>query len=638
MIRQQRIFLRIKQAKRLMRRMIIAPVTEPALIRRWIGLLMVMFALFLAVPSSLHQVPPPLVQSRDLMPDTSETEITPPQASIFEPFPFPEALQPQVSFWRDIFTRYSTNQIVIHDNWYLPVIYEVVDLKSPEFKSEKEGWKAVEAAQKKYATLLKRLAKTWDSPEEMTATERQVYDLFSDFPDSTRFKKKDAADRVRAQRGQADRVKTGLIQAGAYLGAMKKILAEHDVPETLVYLPVIESAFNTQAKSYLGAAGPWQFMRSTGKHYHLTINAHVDERKDPLRATRAAAELLSYNYQKITSWPLAITAYNHGLSGMKNAVKKVGTDDIDVIIEQYDGSRFGFASRNFYPEFLAAIDVGLRYTEYFGEIELYTPLTLTQIKLPDHVKVKTLEKYTSLTADDIKALNPALHSSVFKSGSYIPKNYVLNIPLDQKKAFETAYAAIPQSLKYQYVAVSTKHRVKKGETLSAIAIKYKTSIKAIMRLNNIKNSSKIRAGQLLKIPGGYVATAANTPASSPSSSASSSGTHRVQKGQTLIAIARQHKTTVQAIANLNNIKDPGSLRIGQELTIPGSTSSSQSATSSLQVASSSQESAVHRVKKGQTLTAIAKQYNTTVGAIASLNKITNPRRIKPGQLLKIPRG
>ena len=522
--------------------------------------------------------------------------------------------------------------MVIHDNWYLPVIYEVVDVSSPEFSSKSAGRKAVEAAKKKYHTILTNLSKKWDNPDNMTDTERQIYELFQKYPDSDRFKKKDAQNRIRVQVGQADRVREGLILAGSYFATMKQILSDHGLPETFVYLPIVESGFNTQAESYLGAAGMWQFMRSTGRQYHLTINASMDERRDPLLATRAAAELLGHNYKSIESWPLAITAYNHGLQGMKNAVKATGSSEIETIIENYSGSKFGFASRNFYPEFLAAIDVGLRYTEYFGELELYAPLTLTQVPLPEYVTAKTLEKYTALTAADIKRLNPALHSSVFNSGNFLPKNYAINIPHDQAAAFKTAYAAIPKKLKPSSITIT--HRVRKGETLSTIAQKYKTSSKTLARLNNISNPSKIRIGQKLKIPrssGVSTAKSSSQSSSSSSSSAKTSNTktHRVAKGHTLTAIAQRYGTTVKAIASLNNITNAGRIRPGQILKIPAASTSSSS---------SSQKPAVHRVKKGQTLSSIAKQYNTTVRALSSLNNINNPRTIKPGQLLKIPRG
>jgi membrane-bound lytic murein transglycosylase D len=473
----------------------------------------------------------------------------------------------------------------------------------------------------------------------MTDTEQQVYALFRELPENSRFKKKDAKNRVRAQVGQADRFKDGIVRAGSYLDAMKAIMAEYELPETLVYLPLIESAFNPLAQSHVGAAGPWQFMKSTGKQYHLSINALVDERKDPLKATRAAAQLLAHNYEVIESWPLAITAYNHGLQGMRNAVRDVGSDAIEDIIEHYDGARFGFSSRNFYPEFLAAIDVCLRYTEYFGEIELDAPLALSQIRLPDYVSGKTLEKYTGFTTAEIKEWNPGLHPSVFSSGNYIPKGHELNIPLDQKETFEEAYASIPQAEKYSYLAVKAKHKIRKGETLSSIARKYGTSVKAIARLNNISNTRKIIAGRVLKIPGGYVASAQKASRSSTSTSSSKgtttsgSNVHRVEKGQTLTTIARKYNTTISALASLNNIRNPRQLQSGQLLKIPQKASSSSQ---TMQTASSS--SSVHHVQKGQTLIAIAKQYNTTAKAIASLNKIKDPRRLRPGQVLKIPKG
>jgi len=578
----------------------------------------------LMVSTPIHHVPPPIYQ----IPPT-----VPPELLTFDPFPRPDEIKPQVEFWEKIFSEYTTKQVVIHDAWYVNVVYEVVDIGSPEFATEKDGWKAVKAAQEKYKKLLENLSKQWRKPQKMTEEERQVYKLFRGIPESPRFKKKDAKDRIRAQVGQADRVKEGIIWAGSYLETMKQIVAEYDLPETLVYLPLIESAFNPFAESHAGASGIWQFMRGTGKQYDLTINHLVDERKDPLRATRAAAQLLAHNYKVTQSWPLSITAYNHGLQGVKNAVKKVGSENIADIIEQYNGPRFGFASRNFYVEFLAIIDVSLRYTEHFGELEINEPLSLAQVKLPDYVSVKTLSKYSQLPASEIKKLNPALHSSVFRPGSFIPKGYQFNVLLEQKEAFESAYASIPKSLKYKYLAVKAKHRVKKGQTLSTIAKRYKTTVKAISRLNNIKNPRKLRAGQLLKIPGGYVASAQkNTPKSGKQSSSS---THQVKKGQTLSTIAKQYNTSVKTIARLNNIKNPRRLKTGQILKIPGGY---VALAQKKETSSREQTSSVHRVRKGQTLTTIAKRYNTSVKAITRLNKIKNPRRLKTGQVLKIPEG
>ncbi len=594
-----------------------------------------LFLLFLieclvsAFPSTLHRTPSTI--QNDIPREPTPTAIVAPEVSVFDPFPFPDELKPQVNFWKRIFTKYTTKQAVIHDDRYMNVIYEVIDVESPEFSSEKEGWKAVKTTRGKYEKLLKGLSDRWSVSRKMTKEERRIYELFAKIPESPYFKKKDAKDRVRVQVGQADRFKAGIIWSGQYLAVMKQIFAEYDLPENLVYLPLIESGFNPLVKSHAGAAGMWQFMRSTGKQYHLKITAIIDERKDPLRSTRAAAQLLSHNYEETQVWPLAITAYNFGLQGIKNAVRKMESENIADIIEQYDGSRFGFASRNFYVEFLAALDVCLRYTEHFGEIEIYEPLVLAQVKLPDYVSVKTLEKYSPLTETEIREFNPALHPSLYRRGNFLPKNYSLNIPASRKISFEAGYASIPRSLKYAYLPVKARHRVKKGETLSVIAKRYKSTVKAIARTNGIKNPRKIRTGQVLKIPGGYVAVAQKTSRKSEASSDSGVKTHPVKQGQTLSSIAKIYNTSIKSIATLNAISNPRKIKAGQVLKIPAKTVK-------LAKNTESESKTEHRVEKGQTLSVIAKRYKTSVKALKQANGITNPRNIRAGQVLKIPEG
>ncbi|MCP4397017.1 MAG: LysM peptidoglycan-binding domain-containing protein [bacterium] len=600
-------------------------------------LLVMLTASVLCLRASKLEYSPPLFQPFSPPEIVSEEEAQTEEEErqeLFHPFPFPDELQPQVNFWRIVFTKYTTNQAVIHDDRYMNVIYEVIDLNGLNKGGAK---KAIAAAVKKYENVLKGLAQHWDSPSKMTATEQQIHDLFKEIPESPYFEHKNAKDRIHAQIGQADRFKAGIIHSGQYMPAMQRIFAERGLPEKLAYLPLIESAFNPVVESHAGAAGMWQFMRGTGKDYKLKISNLVDERKDPLLATRAAAELLGHNYKVSASWPLAITAYNFGLQGIKNAAKDVGTEDIAAIIERYDGSRFGYASRNFYVEFLAAVDVCLRYTEYFGEIELHSPLALAKIKLSHYISPKTLEKHTSLTVEKIKKLNPALHFTVFHKGGMIPKGYRLNIPETSQQKFEAQYAAIPQSAKYAYLPVKARHRVKKGETLSTIAIRYRTPMKAITKVNGIKNAGKIRIGQILKIPGGYVSLAEKSTTSSRSSSKSgssgSSSTYRIKKGETLIAIAKKHQTSVQTIERLNNISDPRKIKAGQSLKLPSKTTKSTQGSSG-----DKQVTVRYKVRKGQTLTMIAKLHNTSVKAIANANQIRNPRRIKAGQVLIIPKG
>ena len=164
----------------------------------------------------------------------------------------------------------------------------------------------------------------------------------------------EAADDVRFQLGQSDRFRAGLMRAGAWEAHIAEVLANLGLPAQIAALPHVESSFDPSAYSKVGAAGLWQFMRSTGRRF-LRIDNAVDERMDPFRETEAAAQLLNYNYRLLGSWPLAITAYNHGAEGMLRAREQLGTDDIVRIVREYHSPTFGFASRNFYVSFLAAL-------------------------------------------------------------------------------------------------------------------------------------------------------------------------------------------------------------------------------------------------------------------------------------------
>ncbi len=181
-----------------------------------------------------------------------------------------------------------------------------------------------------------------------------------------------AADDVRFQLGQSDRFRAGLQRAGLWESHIAQTLAARGLPPEIAALPHVESSFQPTAMSKAGAAGMWQFIRSTGRRY-LRIDGAVDERLDPYRSTEAAAQLLSYNYRLLGSWPLAITAYNHGAEGMRRARDQLGTDDIVRIVRQYQSPTFGFASRNYYCSFLAALRLDRDPEKYFGNV---TPATV----------------------------------------------------------------------------------------------------------------------------------------------------------------------------------------------------------------------------------------------------------------------
>jgi len=270
-------------------------------------------------------------------------------------FPKPVALAPNVAFWKQVYTEHGVGDFVLHDRDSLGVIYDVVRVseKANQARAEQLAKSEIERVRGKYRDILIQLA-NGVIPADLGADGRRVAELWGCpcEPDSLRR----ASENIRVQQGLRQKVDEGLHRAQKLLPQMVTILKRHDVPPELAALPLVESTFNPAAKSKAGAVGLWQFIRSTGKRY-LTITRKRDDRRDPVRATEAAAHLLKNNYSTLGSWPLAIIAYNHGNAGIQAASEAVGSKAIEDIVARYNGPRFGFASKNFYAEFLAALDV-----------------------------------------------------------------------------------------------------------------------------------------------------------------------------------------------------------------------------------------------------------------------------------------
>ncbi|MHB8478518.1 MAG: lytic transglycosylase domain-containing protein, partial [Steroidobacteraceae bacterium] len=201
----------------------------------------------------------------------------------------------------------------------------------------------VAEAKARYTSLLKRFAA--GSTDNLTPHETRILHAFGPAAGPRDFR--DAIERIRFQLGQADRFHEGLIRAAAWEKHIARTLTQRGVPAEIAALPHVESSFNLAAYSKVGAAGLWQFMPSTAKRF-MRVDGVVDQRLDPYSATEAAANLMLYNYHQLGTWPLAVTAYNHGPGGLRRAQEELGTSDIAVIVKRYQGKTFGFASRNFY--------------------------------------------------------------------------------------------------------------------------------------------------------------------------------------------------------------------------------------------------------------------------------------------------
>ncbi|MCH7673581.1 transglycosylase SLT domain-containing protein [candidate division KSB1 bacterium] len=417
-------------------------------------------------------------------------------------FPTPESLKPNVEFWKNIYAKYSERDVVIHDSYDLSIVYEVVNMDSL-FRginvSERLQWKKIERIKKGYKSILRKLSRKKKLRiESLRGKERYVASLFNGELTSKRLLK--ASRNIRGQNGLRERFRLGLQRSGLYLPYMKKIFQEANLPLELLAIPHVESSFNYKAYSKFGAAGIWQFTRSTGRSY-MKINYEVDERLDPIRATESAALHLKRNHEKLRSWPLAVTAYNHGRNGMIRAKKKFG-DNIGRIVKYYRSGSFGFASRNFYSEFLAALHITQNHRDYFGEIEFHKARDFISFNTPHYIKVSDLTSKLDISLKEFAEFNPAFRPSVINSKRRIPKDFPIRVPYRSGLDIQAVYAQIPANVKYTDQIRAKWHKVRSGENLSRIARKYRVSLGELMGANNIRNSHRIYVGQNLQIPAG----------------------------------------------------------------------------------------------------------------------------------------
>jgi membrane-bound lytic murein transglycosylase D len=354
-----------------------------------------------------------------------------------DPFPTFPCLEPNVRFWIDTYTKYPTTNGIIHDAEDLSIVYGVIDLLPQDKVGARHiNQERIQAAKEQYKKILEGLVENRDSQD---AEKRRIADLFATEAGPDAFR--EAMDNIRCQVGQKDRFERGLIRSGAYLQRIRAIFRSHNLPEDLCYLPHVESSFDVTAYSKAGAAGMWQFTQSTGKRF-LTVNKFVDERRDPIRASEAAAKLLKHNYERLGDWPLAVTAYNHGIAGMLRAKEEMGT--YDAVFESYNGRLFKFASRNFYSEFLAARHVAKNYTQYFSDVRLSTSLEDREVLTKGQTSVAALSRQYEVDLDTLRALNPALGQPVFKGQRQVPKGYMLRLPADSAKGIKVSSAALFQ--------------------------------------------------------------------------------------------------------------------------------------------------------------------------------------------------
>ncbi len=408
--------------------------------------------------------------------------------------PDPPQLQRAVNFWVRVYTQIDTDSGFLHDQYHLGVIYAT--LHFAPYSSPRARQRLVERARDRYIAELRRIA-AGSAP--LTRDEERIKALWG--PSATPRRLLEATRDIRFQLGQSNRFKAGLIRSGAWQQDIARTLAKLGLPPELAALPLVESSYNPDAYSKDGAAGLWQFMPSTGRRF-MRIDGAIDDRYDPFRATTAAAQLLAYNYRILGTWPLAITAYNHGAAGMRRAVRAVGTTNIATIIREYHTRTFGFASRNFYVSFLAALEVERHARRYFGSLVKLPEERFRLLAMPAYVPIRPLEGVLDVTASRLRELNPALRPAVWEGRLDVPRNYRLRLPRADSR-WTTAMLASRLGARQLYAAQPRppSYRVRAGDTLSRIASLYRVNLPAIERLNGLGARSVLRVGQRIDLPG-----------------------------------------------------------------------------------------------------------------------------------------
>ena len=427
-------------------------------------------------------------------------------AAADETFPEPPELKPDVDFWIAVFTEYSTDEGVLHDNRNLGVIYE--RLQMPADLSRRERQRRVAARRKELQATLRRLAS--GKRDNLTPEEARVLGLWPDGVSNDTLAA--AVRRIRYQQGIRERFRDGLERSGRWREFVNEQFAALGVPREIAALPHVESSYNPDARSHVGASGIWQFTRSTGRRF-MRVDHVVDERNDPFAATRAAGKLMAYNYSITGNWPMAITAYNHGLAGVRRAMRKYGDTAYVDIFRKYNGRTFGFASRNFYVAFLAAKEVDQNADRYFPGLVYEQPTDYSTASLPAYVPAPELTEALGITAAKLKKHNPGLQPTIWQGSKYLPKGYELRLPADgMPQSLEVALAALPADSTFDKQLPDMFHTVARGDTLSQIAEAYDTRVSTLVALNGLSSSHRIRAGQRLRLPAAGPAPARPGPA------------------------------------------------------------------------------------------------------------------------------
>lgn len=561
-------------------------------------------------------------------------------------FPRYKELESNVSFWSDVFTKWTSRQIAFHDVEHLDLVYSVLsvdDIVTRLPGAQQDD--AISARRKAEGERISAMLVSLADGHARTEEERRILKSIARIGQEPSYATT-LAEQVRSQRGLGDKFCDAAARAESYRPMMARILRSHDVPEELLALPLVESGYKIGARSSAGASGIWQFMPATGRLY-LEVNSTFDDRRDPARSTDAAARMLRKTYDNLGSWPLAITSYNHGPGGIARAVKDMGTTHFGVISRNYKGKSFGFASRNYYAEFLAAADAMGRVEELCGplDVQIYQP---DEVLLGASASIRDLARAAGVSQDALADLNPALGDTVSRGSVKVPRGYQLNLPHGTSHDFEVAFGHVDHGSPTAPTLVARgdeaegprsttpppatlRYKVARGETLGQIARRYGTTETTLLYMNHLRNSQSLKVGQVLELPNraaAPLAVASAKPEHPPFSRMMTTTAGVIAAKEAGAAAARAAETTPASVSAVVLGKDA-----------KGGGADAQAAVSEDDKADSAEAAplltAEHKVGRGQTLGQIASIYRMPVEELKTMNGIRDSASIQAGQVLKV---
>ncbi len=402
-------------------------------------------------------------------------------------------------------------------------------------------------------------------------------------------------------------------RSGMFRPQIVPALEAAGLPVELSWLPLIESGFKVRALSRARALGLWQFIPSTGYKFGLKRDKFIDERLDPVKSTNAAIEYLKELHQIFGDWSTVLAAYNCGEGKVLRVIRKQNVNYLDNFWDLYE--RLPRETARYVPRFFATLHI-LSDPEKYGLDLTQTdqPLEYETVDVSKQVHINNVAKSIAVSPNKLKLLNPELRYKILP-----PEKYSLKLPPGSAVTLLSKLDEIPVSSppakKFVY------HRIRRGETLSVIARRYKTSVWRIKRANNLRRSNYIIAGRLLKIPQrGYKYPARKTV----KRKYTKRYVHKVTSGDSLWIIARRYGTTTRKIQKLNNLSSTD-LHIGQVIKLPVRNNK----------ATLKNGLKAYEVKTGDTPFTIAKQNNMSLDRLLKINKLIAGSKIYPGQQLYV---